>query len=217
MRLEGWAINQAGPGERTEWTVDLSGCPSAPGINNVSAGDGEYTVGWTRPAGSTIWVESNGTIMGPFNDNQSPRDFNGANGTTFTVRIWACNQFGCSTSGTQTVTPAAPTPTLSLGRGANFVGDTCVANSGCLWVQGSGSNWPPGQEYWIQCGSPPFVDTFRDFVINQGEQPGRFATRRVNANGTLSWGENICASSFSHPVRVWTEDGTSVTAQVAEP
>ena len=133
VRIEGWATNEAGEGERVAWTENLNGCPPTPGINNVSAGDGEYTVGWTRPAGSTIWVESNGTIMGPFNDNQNPRSFPGANGTPFSVQIWACNQFGCSTSGTQNVSPRAPAPSVSVEWGEQLaVAADCNPNICCL-------------------------------------------------------------------------------------
>ena len=215
VRIEGWAVNEAGAGERSEWTIDLNGCPPTPGINNTSAGDGEYTVGWTRPAGSNIWVESNGTLVGPFNDNQNPRTFSGVNGTAYTVQIWACNQFGCSTSNEQTLRPEAASPTISLTRAGGFIGQTCTTGASCRWVRGSGANWPPGEEYWISCGNPEFVNTESGFLWD--EEGGstirdRWVTRRVGANGTLSWGDGICASNFSHPVTVWTSSGVSVTA-----
>ena len=151
VRIEGWAVNEAGDGERSEWTIDLSGCPPTPGINNTSAGDGEYTVGWTRPAGSNIWVESNGTFMGPFNDNQNPRTFSGVNGTTYTLHIWACNQFGCSTSASRTVTPEAVEPSISILWGTNVGNAPGCDNEQCFEIRYEMRDFPPNQSFQIEC------------------------------------------------------------------
>ena len=98
--------------------------------------------------------------------------------------------------------------TLTLTRG-----DFALC-SGCRWVHGTGSNFPPGEQFFVRCGD--FVNTRTGFVSGRSE-PVQFAPRFVDSNGDLSFGDQICTSNFAHEVEVWTESGVRVVAQVAAP
>ncbi len=104
--------------------------------------------------------------------------------------------------------PPASTPTLSVSRGGTGIAGSCTANSGCRWVHGSGTGWTPGAQYWIRCGT--FVDTSRNIPVT-------YSPRYVDSNGSISWGDRICLSNFSHSVEVWTNADGTRTANVAAP
>ncbi len=125
VTIEGWATTvEGGVGDRATWTIALSGCPSQPNIGLEDLEDGgQYRVTWTRPAGSTIWVERNGNIGSAVSGTSAT--YSGTVNNPVSVRIWACNQFGCSSSSTQTVTPTAGVGTVSIGIGNPDPGGEC--------------------------------------------------------------------------------------------
>lgn len=223
VTIEGWAVTGSGTAderlsERTTWTRTLGGCPEQPSLTLEDLENGgSYRVSWGSEGVSTFLSYENRNEVEVA--NAASMIVNGTVGTTERVTIWACNQFGCSSS-QATVRPTARQPILALDRGGGFVGQTCTDGSGCLWVQGSGSGWPPGDEYWIRCGDPVFVNTQTGFLwdVNGGTTvPGRWPRRTVSTNGTLAWTTGICASSFSHEVTVWTSSGVEITETVAAP
>ncbi len=137
-----------------------------------------------------------------------------ANGSGQAGIGWQCSPYGNvwswqitatgTTSGRSTtfsITGAAPQPTLVLGRGG--VAGACSPQ--CRYVHGSGSWWPPGEQYWIRCAN--FINT----------TSSNFRLRYVNADGTFSFGDRICYSNYSHEVEVWTVSGVRVTGTVAAP
>ena len=97
-------------------------------------------------------------------------------------------------------------PVLSVKRGNRATDNgSCPASAGCRWVVGSGSGWPAHEQFWIRCGS--FVDTSRNHPVN-------YRARYVDANGNLSWGEQICYSGETHTVEVWTTSGARNTTTI---
>lgn len=153
IEIEGWAVNAAGAGERRVWFHNAGGCPAQPTMN-VTAGNGDYTVTWNRPADSTIWVERNGAFGSPVSGTSAT--FSGTNGTAVAVRVWACNQYGCSSSATSEVTPVAPLGAVTIGLGNNDAGGVCwnaanitaaggIPNQGCYNVRIVMSGWSAPQ------------------------------------------------------------------------
>lgn len=125
------------------------------------------------------------------------------NGTTYEVRIRPqahVGSTGWSTpqSATPQVNPAEPTLTVRRGNTVVIEDGNCGVQAGCRWVLGSGSGWPPGEQFWIRCGSG--VDTSKN-------KPVQYRDRFVDSNGNLSWGPGICASAASHTVEVWSSSG----------
>ena len=92
-------------------TSPLNGCPSAPSLNG-SAGSGEVSLSWTIPSGTTaIYLEVGNNGQGVSAGNEiggSSVTFGAADGRPETYRIWACNQFGCTQSNAETLTPQPP-------------------------------------------------------------------------------------------------------------
>ena len=204
--MEFWAVNAAGPGERVTQQWSLGGCPSAPSLS-VNGGNGQFSASWSRPAGTThIYIQVDNSYGSPRSGTSTT--ISATNGRTYSVTAWACNDFGCAKSATRSVRPEAPAPSLSLGRGGDFVGGSCGTNSGCEYITGSGSNFTPNSEFWVQCG---------DFVDTQANDPIVYRDRFVDGSGNLSWGDGICGNNFSTTVRVWTSAGDDVSRTVGAP
>ncbi len=100
--------------------------------------------------------------------------------------------------------PQTSTPVLRLGRGGTYLKGGCSgASPACRYVNGSGSGFPPGERYYVACG---------DFVDTSANRPVVYAARYVRSDGTLWFGDGICASNFSHKVTVWTSSGARASA-----
>ena len=103
-------------------------------------------------------------------------------GQTITVFLWAVDTCGLSNVSQGTAT--APSPTISIGRGASS-----AACSGCYWVNVSGSNFPPNASITFTCS-----DGGGQFWVNPGVNPGvnpdypfYSAWYSTNAHGSLGW------------------------------
>ena len=199
VRFEGWAVNEAGAGERATWSTTLQGCPSQPTIS-LSAGNGEYDVSWSRPAGSTIWIERNATIGSAVSGSSAT--FNGTNGREVTVQIWACNQFGCSTSGPRTVTPVAPPqPSVTAEWGpvawtANQ--EACNEPSdNCREIDFSWSDFEPGIALSVECHNS------RTDPDGSGWHP----QRNENSGDGSGGGRTTCHIAPGFHAPIWVEVG----------
>lgn len=100
-------------------------------------------------------------------------------------------------------TPAPPSPSISLSRSGT-------------WINGSGSNFPGSQQYWLTCsvGGSVFVNTQTGYTSNG---PVSFGARYVGGDGTLSWGNNICYAALplgAVTIYVWTSGGASASGSV---
>lgn len=71
--------------------------------------------------------------------------------------------------------------------------------SGKRWITGSGSGFPAGARFYIQCS-----DSSGYFVNTETNTPVVYAAKYVDGAGNLSWGSNICWSTLPVTVRVYT-------------
>ncbi|MCC6434164.1 MAG: fibronectin type III domain-containing protein [Acidimicrobiales bacterium] len=123
---------------------------------------------------------------------------------TCTITVSAGGVPSLSASSSQSI-PAPPAPTLDAWLSPNG-----APISGSYWVHGSGTNWPAGARYYIQCR-----DAGGAYVDTRNNIPVSYAARYVGGDGQLSWGNSICyTNTAADEVRVWVEGGPDMTVTI---
>ena len=104
VAVEGWLENDIGRSPVGTHAIQLDGCPPVPSLT-LNAADGQVVAQASDPSAlASVWIEY---PQGQYNPSLT-ETFAVPNGITATVRAWACNRAGCTTSAFQSVTPQAP-------------------------------------------------------------------------------------------------------------
>ena len=110
---------------------------------------------------------------------------------------------GASTAAAQ----PQPVPTLTITT--SDAGDRCA---GCWWMVGHGSGWTAGERFHVRCSGAG--EAFADTSTGKGSQNG-FRARHASPSGKISWGTQICYSSFRETlVEVWNASGQRAAVTV---
>jgi hypothetical protein len=131
------------------------GEPAQPSPPSVSAGDATLTAGWTAPAANGSAISSYNVELDPGAVTANPdrsKTWNGlANGTTYRVRVQACNAVGCGAwSGYTSGTPTSPI-SVTIAKGASAVGQPGCSTSGCAWVTLNASGLTANTTFTVTC------------------------------------------------------------------
>jgi hypothetical protein len=145
-----------------------NGPPNQMNAPNASAGNGSVSASWGTPGGNGLGVDSfdaeiePGSVRRGIGGNSTT--WNGVqNGTSYRVRVRACNEAGCGTwsAWSQRVTPQAPPPPVRVTR--TYYGDAQgqpgCSSTRCSYVRVEASGLQPNTVYSVSCqreGSAPF-------------------------------------------------------------
>ena len=158
VTVTGFATNNVGNGPTITESLQLDGCPIAPSVTSLTAQvstptSGEYEVRWSLPADTDeLYVERDGGAWdGPLSGTS--KTYTASTGQSATVRVWACNEFGCRSSGTESVTVPQPAITITWGNLATPERqDISCPNSGeCRHIQVTWSDFPATGTWQIDC------------------------------------------------------------------
>ncbi len=120
----------------------------------VSAGNAALTASWSAPSanGSAIdHYEVDVSPGGVVNEQGRSRAFNNlTNGSTYSIRVRACNAVGCGPwSAGANGTPKAPT-SVTLSKGPRVSRPDC-STSGCAWFRIDATGFAPNTSYRLSC------------------------------------------------------------------
>lgn len=133
------------------------GEPSQVGTPSVNAGNGTLSASWSAPAANGSPISSYDVERDPggvASQGGTSRSWNNVNnGTTYRVRVRACNDVGCGAwSAWASATPRAPV-SVQISKGANAVGEDGCSHSSCRWVNTVATGLTPNTSYRVQCYS----------------------------------------------------------------
>ncbi len=175
VTAEVWAVNDVGPGDRRSGSAQLSGCPGAPSLS-LSAGNGKFSATWSRPSGTDrSYVEVGGDYGGAVSGTR--KTFSATNWTTYSVRAWACNEFGCAASAVKTVTPESPRSISISWGGLSASQNGCNPSYACKVINYSFSGFPPNRNLRLACGNDTGI--WKSGTINTGSGSGSGDTSSI--------------------------------------
>jgi hypothetical protein len=129
------------------------------GTPSVSAGNGTVDANWNAPAANGSAIDHYVADIDPGGsknvDGRSTSWGGLANGTTYRVRVRACNAVGCGPySGWASATTQSPKD-VNISKGADAQGETAgggsCTNSSCRWVNFTATGFAPNTSYNWQC------------------------------------------------------------------
>lgn len=169
MSVTSAAVNEAGTGPSANSSITLQGCPATPTLS-VSAGNAQFTASWSRPSGTdAIYIQVDGNYGSP--RSGSSHTFSATNDRTYTVRAWACNEFGCSPSTSRDVTPRDPRRvTAEWGALLYNPGGSCPINT-CYEIWFNWSGFPANRDVTVECRNSK--GTWLTFQRSTGGGSGR--------------------------------------------
>lgn len=131
------------------------GEPAQVGTPSASAGNATMTANWSAPAANGSAITSYNVELDPGGVTSNPdrsRAWSGLNnGTTYRVRVQACNAVGCGGwSGWASATPTSPV-SVTISKDGSAVGQPGCATSGCAWVATRATGLTPNTAYVVEC------------------------------------------------------------------
>jgi hypothetical protein len=152
------ACNDVGCGEwsaadaATTW-----GEPSQVGTPSVNAGNGTLSANWSAPQANGSPISSYDVELDPggvSSQGGTSKSWNNVNnGTTYRVRVRACNDVGCGAwSAWASGTPRSPVD-VRISKGGSAVGQPNCTHSSCAWVDTVATGLSPNTTYTVQCHS----------------------------------------------------------------
>jgi hypothetical protein len=175
-----------------------NGPPNSQNAPNASAGDGTVAASWGTPNGNGLGVDSFDADIDPGGSKSvggTSTSWNATNGTTYRVRVRACNAAGCAawSPWSQNVTPQAPVNVTASYYG-DAQGQPGCSSSRCVYVRVRATGLQPNTNYTVTC--------------RYTSVPGGFSASSVtsNASGVLvddpacwyGYAENFWATVGSH-------------------
>jgi hypothetical protein len=160
--------------------VTTWGAPDQLGAPNASAGDGTISASWGTPAANGRPIdhyEVEHNRGGNKNVGGNSTSWNASNGTSYQVRVKACNVVGCApwSAWSQSVTPQAPPPPIRITASyyGNAQGQSGCGSSRCVYVRVEASGLQPNTNYVVDC--------------HYTSRPGGFSpsTKTSDGNGDL--------------------------------
>ncbi|MFT3852341.1 MAG: Ig-like domain-containing protein [Ilumatobacteraceae bacterium] len=137
------------------------GKPDQVGTPSVSAGNATVDASWSAPAANGSAIDHYEAEVDPGGsksvDGRSTSWSGLSNGTTYRVRVRACNAVGCGAwSGWASATPQSPKD-VNISKGADAVGETAgggsCTHSSCRWIDISASGFSPNTSYTYTCNA----------------------------------------------------------------
>ncbi|MEP7115609.1 MAG: fibronectin type III domain-containing protein, partial [Ilumatobacteraceae bacterium] len=168
------ACNDVGCGA---WSAAASattwGEPSQPSPPSLNPGDATLSATWTAPAANGNAISSYNIELDPGGVTANPdrsKAWSGLNnGTTYRVRVQACNAVGCGAwSGFASATPQSPI-SVRITKGAGAVGQPGCSSSSCAWVVLDASGLQANTTYTVTC---------------HGDATGAFSASSTTTNGS---------------------------------
>lgn len=150
------ACNDVGCGT---WSASDSattwGEPSQVGTPSVNAGNGTLSANWSAPAANGSPISSYTVELDPGGTSSqggTSRTWNNVNnGTTYRVRVRACNDVGCGAwSAWASGTPRQPVD-VTISKGPSAVGQPNCSTPSCAWVDTVATGLSPNSPYTVTC------------------------------------------------------------------
>jgi hypothetical protein len=131
------------------------GEPAQVGTPAVNAGNGTLSANWSAPAANGSAITSYDVELDPGSVSsqagQSKTWPGAVNGTTYRVRVRACNDVGCGAwSAWASGTPTSPI-NVTISRGASAVGLPGCSHSSCAYVMTVATGLSPNTTYTVTC------------------------------------------------------------------
>lgn len=203
VSVSGYATNNVGNGPTPPLSLSqpLEGCPNAPSLTSLTSSltsttSGNYEVRWSRPAGTDhIYIQEGNESASSWDGPRSgtSRSYSASPGERVTIRVWACNEFGCRSSGQQSVTVPNPRVTATWGSqvpNSRLPMGTCDVGDGCRWIDYSWSDFPSGSH-----------------LVDCGNSSGVWWTESRTANGSSGSSTTACVIQPGYLAPIWIEIG----------
>jgi hypothetical protein len=178
------------------------GAPDQVGQPSVAEGNATLTASWTAPAANGAAIDRYEVDLSPgdvVNEQGRSRVFgNLSNGSTYSIRVRACNAVGCGPwSATANGTPKSPA-SVRLSRGPKVSAPDCNS-SGCAWFRIDATGFAPNRTYRLSCQE-----------AGKGEFSGHDVT--TDSSGELHT-SSYCY--YGYPRTVWVVFGGVKSNEVA--
>ena len=201
VAVSGYATNNVGNGMTLNLSQSLDGCPNAPSLTSLTSSltsttSGSYEVRWSRPAGTDhIYIQEGSESASSWDGPRggTSRTYSASPGETVAIRVWACNEFGCRSSGQQSVTVPNPRVTATWGSevpDSRLPTGTCDVGDGCRYINYSWSDFPSGSH-----------------AVDCGNSSGVWWTESRRANGSSGSGTTGCVIQPGYLAPIWIEIG----------